>query len=88
GLIEARRVHGAPIAMASYGKDRGHPVLFGHELFSELHDITGDQGGREVIRRHGVEVVLVPSRSAHVPLDVDTEKSYIRLLDEYADSTP
>ena len=84
GLIDARRSHRASIAMARYGEERGHPVLFGHELFSELHDITGDQGGREVIRRHGAEVVLVPSRSSHIPLDVDTEDAYHLLVDQFA----
>lgn len=84
GLIEARRIHGVSIAMARYGEDRGHPVLFGHEHFAELRDITGDQGGREVIRRHGDEVVLVPSRTSHIPLDVDTEGAYVLLLERYA----
>lgn len=84
GQIDARRSHRASIAMARYGEERGHPVLFGHELFSELHDITGDQGGREVIRRHGTEVVLVPSRSSHIPLDVDTEDAYRLLVDRFA----
>lgn len=84
GLIGARRIHGASIAMARYGKDRGHPVLFGHEHLAELRDITGDQGGREVIRLHGDEVVLVLSRSSHIPLDVDTEDAYALLLEQYA----
>ncbi len=84
GLIAARRYQGAVIAMASYGEDRGHPVLFGCDVFPELHDITGDQGGREVIRRYGDEVVVVPSQSARVPLDVDTEDAYALLLDQYA----
>lgn len=82
-LIDARRDHRARIAMASYGGDRGHPVLFGHELFAELRGIEGDRGGREVIRRHRDEVALVPGGSAHVPLDVDTEEAYDRLLRQH-----
>ncbi|MBA3379069.1 MAG: nucleotidyltransferase family protein [Chloroflexia bacterium] len=84
GLIGARRWNQAPIAMASYGDERGHPVLFAHELFAELHDITGDQGGREVIRRHREHLVLVPSSASSVPLDVDTEEAYALLLEQHA----
>lgn len=84
GLIAVRRSQGAAIAMAGYGDDRGHPVLFGGELFTELHDIIGDQGGREVIRRHLSQVVPVPANSSVVPLDVDTEEAYALLLERYA----
>lgn len=83
GLIDVRRIERALIAMAGYGVERGHPVLFGHELFAELHGITGDHGGREVIRRYRDEVVLVPGGSVHVPLDVDTEEAYALLLERY-----
>ncbi len=87
GLVAVRRAQGAVIAMAGYGGNRGHPVLFGHEMFPELHDITGDQGGREVIRQHRNEVVVVPARPAHVPLDVDTEEAYALLLKQYGNGT-
>ncbi len=72
-LIEARRESGAWIGMASYGDERGHPVMFGRELFAELDEISGDQGGREVIKRHPERVVLVDGGSDCVPMDVDTE---------------
>lgn len=79
GVIDARR-SGARIAMASYGDERGHPVLFGRELFDELSGVTGDQGGREVIRRHRDDIVLVPAATPSAPLDVDTEDAYATVL--------
>ncbi len=72
-LIEARREAGAWVGMASYGEERGHPVLFGAELFAELGEISGDQGGRDVIKRHREHVVTVDGGSSRVPMDVDTE---------------
>lgn len=87
-VIDARRNRRARIAMASYGGDRSHPVLFGHELFSELREIRGDQGAREIIRRHRDEVVLVDGASDRIPLDVDTEEAYALLLERYAADTP
>ncbi|MBA2467942.1 MAG: nucleotidyltransferase family protein [Chloroflexia bacterium] len=86
-LVAARRMDRALVAMASYGDERGHPVLFGRELFDELRGIEGDQGGREVIRRHPGDVVLIPGGSAHVPLDVDTEDAYVLLLEQYANDS-
>lgn len=85
GLIDARLLQRATIGMAAYGDDRGHPVLFGRERFAELRVITGDQGGREVIRRHRDDVVLVPSAASEAPLDVDTEEAFRNLLERYAD---
>jgi molybdenum cofactor cytidylyltransferase len=79
-LIEARQ-GGATLGMARYGERRGHPVLFGHEVFDELRCITGDQGGRDVLRRHGDDVVLVDGGSDQVPVDVDTAEDYAQLLE-------
>lgn len=49
----------------------GHPVLFGRGFFGELAGVTGDEGGRSVIRRHPEAVVEVPADRA-VLADVDT----------------
>ncbi len=75
-VVSARRRDRAGLAMARYGDERGHPVLFGHEYFDELSLIHGDQGGREVIKRHHQELVLVPATSGTVPMDVDTEEAW------------
>jgi len=85
-LIEARRAHRVLIAMATYGDDRGHPVLFGHETFADLLDLTGDQGGRSVIRKYHDRVAFVPSGASAVPLDVDTEEAYDLLLKQHITS--
>lgn len=88
GLIRVRRTDRVSIAMAAYGSERGHPVLFGHEVFEELGTITGDQGAREVIRNHRDDVVLVTAKSSSVPLDVDTEEAYALLLDRHPKDAP
>lgn len=85
-LIEARVNQGATVAMARYGAERGHPVLFGRELFAELRGITGDQGGREVIRRHHGEIVLIDGGADRVPADIDTLEDYARLVDRHTRS--
>jgi molybdenum cofactor cytidylyltransferase len=77
--IGARRVTGAPIVMARYGEQRGHPVLFGRELFPELLHLDGDTGGREIVRAHQEDVVLVDGGACALPADVDTEEAWTAL---------
>lgn len=78
--IAARREQSASIVMAAYGEQRSHPVLFGRERFSELMELQGDAGGRDIIRRHQADVHLVASGLPAPPVDVDTETAYIALL--------
>ena len=59
-----------PVAYAQYRGRRGHPVAFAAELYSELIQLTGDDGARRVLLRypaHGQDV-----DDAGVVEDVDT----------------
>jgi molybdenum cofactor cytidylyltransferase len=59
--------------------DRGsHPVLFARSLFSELRDLRGEVGARDVVRRHWVEAVRVPAPAL---ADLDTAEDYRALLE-------
>ncbi len=77
GVIAARH-DGASIVMTSYDDGRGHPVLFGREHFQALAALSGDTGGREIVRRHpdAVALVRMPGR---VPADIDTEADWTAL---------
>lgn len=79
-VVRRREPPFPPIVMTAYGSQRSHPVLFGREVFPELLAITGDQGGRDVIRAHAAEVAVIPSVLAEPPLDLDTEDAYQALL--------
>jgi len=60
-----------PIAYAQHRGRRGHPVGFGAELYSELVQLSGDEGARRLVARypaHGVEV-----NDGGVLIDIDTE---------------
>jgi molybdenum cofactor cytidylyltransferase len=59
-----------PVAYAQYRGQRGHPVGFSAELYSELVGLQGDQGARRIVARFpafGVEV-----EDAGVLVDIDT----------------
>ncbi|WP_395699189.1 NTP transferase domain-containing protein [Aquabacterium sp.] len=60
-----------PVVFAQYRGRRGHPVGFAAELFSDLVQLSGDEGARRVVARYpsyGLEV-----DDPGVLVDVDTE---------------
>jgi molybdenum cofactor cytidylyltransferase len=70
-LLERYRASAAPIVAPLYrGGVRGNPVLFDASLFEELRGVTGDEGGRSVIARDPLRVVLV-EMDEEMPADVD-----------------
>lgn len=74
-LVAAFRSSGRPIAAPAYRDGRGNPVLFGAALFDELRAVTGDEGGRGVIRRDPLRVVEV-AVDGDSPRDIDTPGDY------------
>ncbi len=61
-----------PIRRASYRDGPGHPVAFERSLWSQLVEIDGDHGARELITDHPDLVVSVEVPSDG-PRDVDTD---------------
>lgn len=64
--------HRPPIVAPRFAGRNGNPVLFDRELFRELLQVVGDQGGRGVMKRHRREVVWVEFEDERVGCDVDT----------------
>jgi molybdenum cofactor cytidylyltransferase len=80
-LIRAHR-HGAPIAIAAYQGRRGHPILFGRDLFPELMEEDLEAGARTLIGRYFDSLAQIDSDQPDVLLDVDTPAEYRRLTEE------
>jgi len=59
-----------PVAYAQHRGRRGHPVGFAAELYSELMQLSGDEGARRVVARYPAQGVEVDDPG--VLLDVDT----------------
>ena len=55
-MIEAVVAHhretSADLEISRYGDEIAPPILYGRTLFEELRRVTGDVGGKPVIRRH------------------------------------
>lgn len=72
---------GRTICVPVHDRKRGHPVLFGARHFTELRQVTGDVGAREVLARHDDAVAEVPVDDPGVLVDVDTREALEALED-------
>ena len=64
-LISTFAASKAGICFPSLGDRRGNPVIFASQFFSELRQLSGDEGGRIVIERHPEACVpLIFSRAS------------------------
>lgn len=76
-LVAAWRDGEGEILVSTFDGQRGNPVLFARRFFPELCQITGDVGGRDVIRRHpeAVREAAMPDPTAGQ--DVDTWEEFL-----------
>ena len=78
-LDKFREVHG-PIVVPTYSGRRGHPVLFGKEVFAELLGAPDAVGAKAVVRKDPNRVIAVPVDDAAVLEDFNTPEDYKGLL--------
>jgi molybdenum cofactor cytidylyltransferase len=74
-LTRYRRTLALVVAPVHRGQ-RGNPVLFDRELFPDLLDLKGDEGGRSIIERHRSQLELVEVADETVFLDIDSVSDY------------
>lgn len=82
-LITTHKATAKRIIAPVYDGKRGSPVLFDMSLFSELLQVTGDEGGRTVLERHRQEVELVEAGNALANYDVDTWEAYQQVVEAW-----
>lgn len=71
-----------PVVYAQYRGRRGHPVGFSSELYSELVQLSGEEGARRLVARYPASGVEVDD--AGVLADVDTPEDLDRLRADHA----
>lgn len=54
----------------------GHPIIFAATLFQELKRLTGDSGGRDVVKRHADKITLIPLPGQRARNDLDTPEDW------------
>lgn len=67
------------IIRARYAGKEGSPVLFHASLIPELQQLSGDEGGRSVIRAHREEMAFVDVEEERQMADVDTVEDLEKL---------
>lgn len=69
--IDDAAYSGCLTASASYGDRRGNPVLFSAVLAGELFALSGDTGGRQVLRAHPEDHIDISADSPEELEDID-----------------
>jgi molybdenum cofactor cytidylyltransferase len=62
-----------------YGERPGNPVIFRNTLIPELRTLSGDMGGRELIKKYWNQVQRVSIRPLRIGRDMDTREHYEKL---------
>ena len=70
-LVDAARP-GVPGGTAAFGEQVGSPTFFSGALLPKLYALTGDQGGRPILRELGSACVKVQAGSLRELEDLDT----------------
>jgi molybdenum cofactor cytidylyltransferase len=68
------------IVVPTFQGQRGHPVGFQRQYFSELAELDGDSGGRSILKRHADKVFELPVDDPGVLYDIDTEADLSSLM--------
>lgn len=70
-LVDAFGASAGDPTVAAFEGKRGNPVLFGREYFDRLAAVSGDVGGREILRSAS-DTTLVATGDPGVVQDIDT----------------
>lgn len=71
-----------PLAYPQWGGERGHPVGFGAELFSDLVRLSGEEGARRLLARYPAHAV--PVDDPGVRQDIDTVDDLARVREAWS----
>ncbi|HBG21742.1 MAG TPA: hypothetical protein DDW83_00585, partial [Peptococcaceae bacterium] len=61
--------------------EKGMPAIFAEELRQELMALTGDIGGRQLIKKYREKVITFSAIPENQSLDIDTQEDYQRVLE-------
>lgn len=80
GVVERYREGHPRLVVSRYGTVTAPPTLFDRSLFGELLAVTGEEGGRQVVRAHAHEAARCVWRD-QAAADVDVAEDYARLVE-------
>ena len=72
-LVSASQNYGTDaIFIPTFHGKRGHPVLWGKRYFRALSALTGDIGGRDIVRQNAEKIIEIPVDDPGILIDLDT----------------
>lgn len=81
-LLEAFYLKKGSIIVPVYGENRGNPVIFSGKWTGRLKTLTGDVGGRVIMREYPEEVYEVRLDHIRPGRDIDTQEEFNAFLKE------
>lgn len=78
-LIKVFKEGNHPIVVPKYNGKKGNPVIFSSIFKDELLNITGDQGGKNIIMNNYDKVKFVEFGNEAIGKDIDRWDEYIKL---------
>jgi molybdenum cofactor cytidylyltransferase len=75
-LIQRHRETGALAVAPRFEGKRGNPVLFDRRAFPLFEALTGDEGGRSILRGREGEMAFVDWPADEILRDIDTPEDY------------
>jgi molybdenum cofactor cytidylyltransferase len=83
-IVESHQVTLAPITAPQINGQRGNPVLFDINSFTDLLSLNRDMGGRALFSHFAVQWVIW--HDINQLLDIDTPADYQKFLEMFMDS--
>ena len=64
------------MACTIWSEKTGNPCIFGQKYYKELMKISGDKGGKKIIKKHPEDVAYLRIRNAREIQDVDEPDAF------------
>lgn len=78
-MISAFEKSASSILVPRSKEGRGNPVLFSRQWYDRLMDVSGDKGGRQILKEHEEEILYFDIEEPMFFFDVDDEDKYNEL---------
>ncbi len=79
-ILEEYKSSGRSIIVPVYNGNNGMPTVFSSAWKHELLELTGDTGGRVIIKKFPQEVCFIELMDELAGMDIDTEAAYQKAL--------
>ncbi len=73
-LVETFSENSDRILIPYYRNRPGHPRIFPRSVINEFFEITGDTGGREIVKRHAQRIIRMECGDLGTVYDIDTRE--------------